>query len=109
MKLLIVERFGLMASKLGQRNGCKVANRDLILRRVLKNISAQIGRLDSSQILLIALTIAGILIKHVRCASLDLRVNDLFPEPASFDLLACTSLLLILGVECLKLFTPALE
>lgn len=41
---------------------------------VLHNLSAEVAGLDGAQVLLVALTIAGILVQHVRCACLGLRL-----------------------------------
>lgn len=109
MQLSVVKRLSLVARKLGEGDGGQVANRYFILTRVLQDLRAQVRALDRSKILLVALTIAGIFVEHVWGSSLDLRVNDLLPEPAGFHLLAPATLLLILSVKGLELFTPALE
>ena len=58
---------------------------------------------------MVRLTVAGVLIQHVWSASLNLRVDDLFPEPACLDLLSSAAFALIRRVESLELLTPTLE
>ena len=58
---------------------------------------------------MVRLTVAGVLIQHVWSASLNLRVDDLFPEPACLDLLSSAAFALIRCVESLELLTPTLE
>ena len=108
MEGLVVERLGFKASELGQGNGGQVANSDFILGGVFKDLSAEVGALDATEVLLVALAVASILVQHVWGASLDLRINDLFPKPSGFDLLHGATFLLILSVHGLELLTPDL-
>lgn len=52
----------------------------LILTGVLYNLCAQVTAFDGAQVLLVALAVAGILVEHVGCASLSLRLNDGMPH-----------------------------
>ena len=59
VELLVVE--ACRGEAHGQANGGEVADRDLVGRRVLDNLRAQVGALDGSEVLLVALDIARIL------------------------------------------------
>ena len=74
-----------MIGKFGQRDRCKVAHGNLVLVRVLNDLSAEVGALDGAEVLLVRLSIACVFVKHIWGSSLDLRVNDLLPKPLSFD------------------------
>ena len=58
--------------------------------------------------MLVRLAVAGVLVKHVRGSSLDLRLDDLGPKPLSLHSLPASAILLILSVERLELFSPCL-
>ena len=47
----------------------------LIRGGVLHNLCAKVGALDGSQVLLVTLTVAGILVQHERSAGLHLSKN----------------------------------
>lgn len=59
--------------------------------------------------MLVRLPVASILIEHVGCASLDLRLNNLCPKPLSLDALSPTTFSLISSVKSFELFTPGLS
>ncbi len=50
-----------------------------------------------------------IFVKHVRCTSFNLRIDDLIPKPLSLDCLAASTFLLVASVQLLKLLAPTLE
>merc|ERR1719234_1888195 len=84
-------------------NGCKIADSYLIRSRVLYNFCAKVGTLDGPQVLLVALSVARVLVEHVRSSSFNLRLNNGIPQLLCFDGLLSPPLLLIPGVELLKL------
>lgn len=52
----------------------------LVLASVLHNLCAQVATFDGTQVLLVALAIAGILVQHVGSACLRLGLNDGVPQ-----------------------------
>ena len=78
----------------------------LIFAGELDDLSAQIGALDRAQVLLIALSITRVLIKHVGGAGLDLRLDYGRPELLSLDAFTHTTLSLVPLVQPLELLAP---
>lgn len=67
----------------------------LVLVCVFYNFCAQVAGLDGSQVLLVALPVAGVLVKHVRCAGFCLRLNYGVPQLLSLDHALRSTLLLV--------------
>lgn len=67
----------------------------LVLVCVFYYLCAQVAGFDGSQVLLVALPVAGVLVEHVRCASFRLRLNDGVPQLLSLDHALRPALLLI--------------
>jgi len=59
---------------------------NLIWSAVLDDFGAKVRTLDGSQVLLVGLAVAGVLVQHVRSTGLDLRLDDGIPECLSLDL-----------------------
>lgn len=77
----------------------------LILTGVLYDLCAQITAFDGAQILLVALTVAGVLVKHIRRTSLSLRLNDSMPQLLGFYHTFCSALLFVpLTHSCTNVF-----
>lgn len=83
----------------------QVANSDLIRGTVLDNLGAKIGAADGTKVLLVALSVASILVKHERVSSLSLSFEDGVPKLLGLDGLATLAFLLVLLVESLELVT----
>jgi hypothetical protein len=49
-------------------------------RRILDDLRAQVGRLDTSEILLVTLRVARVLKKHIWGSCFDLCIDDLAEE-----------------------------
>lgn len=96
VQLGVVELLCVQVGKRGEADGGQVTNSDLVLGGVLYDLSAEIRAFDGAQVLLVRLTIASVLVHHVRSTSFDLRVNDLVPKSHGFDRLSTFALLLIL-------------
>ena len=62
----------------------KMAN--LIWSAVLYDFRAEIRALDGSEVLLVGLAVARVLVQHVGSAGLDLRLDDCVPQCLSLDL-----------------------
>ncbi len=58
----------------------------LIFGAIFHNFCAEVWALDGAQVLLIRLLIASIFVKHVRCASFYLGLDNGIPECLSLDL-----------------------
>jgi len=71
----------------------------LILTGVLYNLCAQVTAFNGAQVLLVALAVAGILVEHVRCAGLCLRLNDGMPHLLSLHHTLNFALFLISGTK----------
>mmetsp|Transcript_43526 Transcript_43526/g.93229 ORF Transcript_43526/g.93229 Transcript_43526/m.93229 type:complete len:535 (+) Transcript_43526:75-1679(+) len=84
----------------------QVAHSHLVLGSVLDDLSAQIGGVDGSQILLVGLPVGGILVAHERHTSLHLAVQDTGPQVLSLDGLHSSSFLLETSVHRFELLTP---
>lgn len=67
----------------------------LVLVCVFYNLCAQVAGFDGSQVLLVALPVAGVLVEHVWCAGFCLRFNDGVPQLLSLDHALGPALLLI--------------
>merc|ERR1719234_737974 len=89
-------------------NGCEVADCYFIRSRVLYNFGAKVGTLDGPQVLLVALSVARVLVEHVGGSSFNLRLNNGVPQLLCFDGLLRPALLLIPGVKLFKLVSPDL-
>lgn len=107
VKLLkVVDTIGVVhVGGKGQRG--QVAYSSLIGSTVLDDLSAQIGAADGAKVLLVALAVAGILVKHEGVTSLSLGLQDGIPKLLSLDSLAAFALSLILLVESLKFLAIA--
>mmetsp|Transcript_23555 Transcript_23555/g.49046 ORF Transcript_23555/g.49046 Transcript_23555/m.49046 type:complete len:240 (-) Transcript_23555:705-1424(-) len=88
-------------------DGGEVADGDLIGGGVLKDLRAEVGGLDGSEILLVGLVVAVVLVEHVRGSGLNLRVEDGKPELLGLDGLPSLALLLVFGVELAELLSVA--
>ncbi len=67
----------------------------LIFACVFYDLRAQIAGFDGTQILLVALPVAGILVQHVRRTSFCLRLDDGVPQLLSLHHTLSSALLLI--------------
>jgi hypothetical protein len=85
----------------------KVANSDLIRGTVLNDLSAQVGASDGTEVLLVALAVASILVEHEGVSGLGLGLEDGIPELLGLDRLTTLALPLILLVQSLELLTIA--
>src|SRR5262249_9622599 len=90
-----------------ERYRCQVTHRHLIGCRVLDDLRAQVAALDRSQVLMVRLTVACILVEHERSACLDLRLNDLEPQLLSGNTPTSLAFLLITRVERFELVAKA--
>jgi len=61
------------AHEAGQGQGGQVADGRLLRRGELHDLRAQVAALDSAQVLLVGLAVAGVLVQHVGVASLHLH------------------------------------
>merc|ERR1719234_1807752 len=98
----------LLVHKCIDGDGRKIADSYLIRSRVLYDFCAKVGTLDGPQVLLVALSVARVLVEHVGSSCLNLRLNNGIPQLLCFDGLLGPALLLIPGVELLKLISPDL-
>lgn len=89
-----------------QVNTRQVAHSTFIGRCVFKNFRAKIRGFDGTEVLLVGFSIAGVLVEHVRRASLDLRGQDRHPELLCGHYLACLALALVASVQGFELGTP---
>lgn len=109
MQGLIVEFTSVIVGELRQADGCQVANGNLILVSVLQDLSAEVGALDRTEVLLVGLVVAVVFVEHVGCTGLDLGINDLVPQPDSLNCLSAFARLLVTLVELFELGTVAFE
>ena len=72
---------------------------------VLDNFSAQVGASDCAKVLLVALSVASVLVEHERISGLSLGLEDGVPELLGLDRLATFAFPLILLVQCLEFIT----
>mmetsp|Transcript_2607 Transcript_2607/g.5609 ORF Transcript_2607/g.5609 Transcript_2607/m.5609 type:complete len:277 (+) Transcript_2607:658-1488(+) len=86
------------SDEFGQTDGGKVAYRNLIRSRVLDNFGTEVGALDGTQILLIGLGVAVILVQHVWRPRLHLRIQNGKPKLLRLDSFATPTLLLVLFI-----------
>mmetsp|Transcript_1050 Transcript_1050/g.3271 ORF Transcript_1050/g.3271 Transcript_1050/m.3271 type:complete len:273 (-) Transcript_1050:81-899(-) len=104
-------KFGLTAvvgyHEAGQCDRCQVTHSNFIRSSVFDDLRAQIAGSDSSQVLLVALPVAGILVDHVWRSGLDLCFKDGEPQLPCVDDLPRAPLVLILLVQGLKFLAPA--
>lgn len=84
----------------GESDGCQVADSGLIGGSVLDDLSAQVGALDGTKVLLVGLAVAAVLEEHVGVASLDLSLQDGKPEGLRLDDFLGPPLTLIPGRKC---------
>ncbi|KAI6763085.1 hypothetical protein HG530_009065 [Fusarium avenaceum] len=107
MQLLEIIASLIIVDESRQGKGGKVANSDLIRGTVLDDLSAQIRASDGAEVLLVALAVTGILVKHEGVSGLGLGLEDGIPKLLGLDGLATLTFPLVLLVEGLKLFTVA--
>lgn len=62
----------------------------LVRRSVLYDLGAEVAALNRTEILLIALTIAGVLVEHVRVSCLYLCLHNSVPTTANQHIYSCT-------------------
>merc|ERR1719234_1894906 len=98
----------LLVHKSIDGNGGKIADSYFIRSRVLHDFCAKVGTLDGPQVLLVALSVARVLVEHVRSSGFNLRLNNGVPQLLCFDGLLGPPLLLIPGVKLLELISPDL-
>src|SRR5210317_194188 len=101
----VVEGLRFLVHVLGESNRSQVAHRCLILVGILYDFGAQVGTLDHTQVLLVRLGVACILIEHVRRTSFRLRLENSLPNIRCRDSGVGETLLLVFGVESFKLLT----
>lgn len=75
--------------------GSQVADGDLVRCGVLNDLSAEVGAPNRSQILLVALSVASIFVKHERVAGLSLGFQDRIPQLLSLDGLSASTFFLV--------------
>ncbi len=92
----------------GETDTGKVANGGLVLGSVLNNLGTEVRRLDGTQVLLIGLAVAGVLVEHVRSSGLDLGIQNGKPQLLRIDRFASLALGLVFFVEFLELLSVAL-
>merc|ERR1719234_2437287 len=85
LKALKVVGVRLLVHKCIDGNGCKIADCYFIRSRVLYDFCAKVGTLDGPQILLVALSIARVLVEHVGSSGFNLRLNNGIPQLLRFD------------------------
>ena len=90
MELLEVILAALGVHESRKSKGREVAHGDLIRSGILDDFSTEVGAADRSEILLVALSVTGIFVKHIWISSLGLSLEDSIPQ--------------LLGTHCL---TPA--
>lgn len=73
VQLLEIKGLLLLVDETIQSDRGQIADSHLIRTSILDDLGTKIGALDGSQILLIRLSIAGILVEHVRETGLTLR------------------------------------
>ena len=100
---LEVVRGILVVDEGGKSERRKVANSDLIRSRVLNDLSAQVGAADGTEVLLVALAVAGILVEHEGVAGLGLGLEDGIPELLGLNSLASLAFPFVLFVQSLEL------
>lgn len=100
-----VEALSLRINEFGERNRGQIADSHFVLVRVLQNLCTKVGRLDGSDVLLVGLLVARILVKHVRIAGLYLGLNNRVPKFSGFDRDPSFALLFISSVKLLE-FLP---
>lgn len=88
-----------------QRDTSQVADRDFIWTRVLDNFRAQIAALDGTQVLLVRLAVAGVLVQHEWTARLCLSFQNGIPQLLRLDRLAGTAFALISLIQLLHYTT----
>jgi hypothetical protein len=69
----------------------KVADSDLIRSGVFNYLCAKVGTTDGSQVLLVALAVAGVFVEHVGISGLGLGFEDSIPQLLSTHCIAPTS------------------
>lgn len=74
---------------------CAVTTPHLVFAGVLYDLGAQITGFNGAQILLVALAVAGVLVKHIRRAGFRLRLDDGVPHLLSLHHAFSPALLLI--------------
>lgn len=107
VQLLEVVAGLVVVDERGKGKRGKVADSNLIRGTVLDNLSAQVGAADGTQVLLVALAVAVILVEHEGVTSLGLSLEDGIPELLGLHGLTTLAGLLILLVQSLELLTVA--
>ncbi len=95
------------SDQLGKTDAGKIADGSLVLGGVLDNLGTKVGRLDGSQVLLVGLAVAVILVEHVGSSGFDLGVENGKPQLLRIDGLASLALAFVFFVEFLKLLSVA--
>lgn len=103
MHLIKVKRLVFDVHKLRKSNRGQVADSNLVRCCVLDNLSAQVRASDSSQVLLVRLGVARILVEHVWHAGLDLSVHNREPQLLGLDNAAVLAGRDVLVVQIYKL------
>ena len=98
MQGLKVKGATLVVCELGKRNRGEIANGYLFFAGVLEDLSAEVRALDGAEVLLVGFAVAVILVEHVRGSCLDLRVDDLTPEPLGLHCLLASFLFFVLEI-----------
>lgn len=70
----------ILTNKTGKCKRCQVADSSLLRATELNNLRAEIGRLNSPQILLVALSVARIFEQYVRISGLNLSLQHSKPK-----------------------------
>jgi hypothetical protein len=78
-----------------KRERSQVADSNFVRSTVLNDLRAKIGAANSSQVLLVALLVAGILVKHEGVASLGLSLKNSIPKLLGLDGLTATAFFLV--------------
>src|SRR5210317_480797 len=105
MEFVVIERLRFLIDIFGEGDRREIAHGSFILVGVLQNFRTQVRTLNDTQILLVTFRIAGILIEHVWGSSLSLRLENSLPHVGGGDSCVSETLLLVLGVEFLKILT----
>lgn len=100
-----VEALSLWIYELGERNRGQIADSHLVLVCVLQNLCTKVGGFDGSDVLLVGLLVARILVKHVGIACLYLGLNNSMPKFSGFDRGPSFALFFVSSVKLLE-FLP---
>ncbi|KAG9533704.1 hypothetical protein KCU93_g71, partial [Aureobasidium melanogenum] len=103
VKLLEVELLLAHVYEGGKSEGSQVADGDLIRSSVLDNLSTQVGAANDTEVLLVTLAVASILVQHEGVTSLGLSFENGVPQLLSADGVATTAFALVFLVQSLEL------